>query len=149
MKKKLGLLPYPGGRVSRQSQRVRGLMQPFSVLRKYNSIFWKKYLHTMMLKLTEHVGIAIFLLYKQKSGWNFDIQNVYSKILNFRLFFAKKKSQFSGPACFYDRHNYVTPWSIVLILVCMNREGSYLPIDTKINFIGVRFGKSREGVALG
>ena len=28
----------------------------------------------------------------------------------------------------------------------MDREGPYLPIDTKINFIGVRFGKSREGV---
>ena len=33
-------------------------------------------------------------------------------------------------------HNYVTPWPIVLILVCMNREGPYLPIDTKTNFIG-------------
>ena len=29
----------------------------------------------------------------------------------------------------------------------MNREGSYLPIDTKINFMGVRFGNSTEGVA--
>ena len=34
------------------------------------------------------------------------------------------------------RHNYVAPWPIVLILVCMDREGPYLPIDTKINFIG-------------
>ena len=57
-----------------------------------------------MLKLTEHVGITItiFLLYKQKKKKkSSDIQNFYSKILNFRLFFAKK-SQFSGPACFYD-----------------------------------------------
>ena len=54
-----------------------------------------------MLKLTEHVGITIFLLYKQKTQWNSDIQNFYSEILNFRLFFTKK-SQFSGPACFYD-----------------------------------------------
>ena len=54
-----------------------------------------------MLKLTEHVGIIIFLLYKQKIRWNSDIQNFYSEIfnfLNFRLFFQK----FSGPACFYD-----------------------------------------------
>ena len=35
-------------------------------------------------------------------------------------------------------HNYVTPWPIVLILVCMNREGPYLE--------GVRFGKSRRGL---
>ena len=58
----------------------------------------------MMLKLTEHVGITISLLYKQKTQWNSDIQNFYSEILNFlnfRLFFAKI-SKFSGPACFYD-----------------------------------------------
>ena len=48
---------------------------------------------------------------------------------------------------FLWRHNYGTPRLIVLILVCMNRKGPYLPIDTKINFIGVQFGKSREGVA--
>ena len=36
-----------------------------------------------MLKLTEHVGITIFLLYKQKTRWNSDIQNFYSEILNF------------------------------------------------------------------
>ena len=47
-----------------------------------------------MLKLTEHVGITISLLYKQKLRWNSDIQNFYSAILNFRLFYAKK-SQFS------------------------------------------------------
>ena len=55
----------------------------------------------MILKLAEHVGITTFLLYKQKTPWNSDIQNFYSEILNFRLFF-EKKSQFSGPACFYD-----------------------------------------------
>ena len=54
-----------------------------------------------MLKLAEHVDITIFLLYKQKTRWNSDIQNFYSEIVNFRLFFATK-SQFSGPACFYD-----------------------------------------------
>ena len=48
----------------------------------------------MMLKLTEHVGITIFLLYKQKTRWNFDIQNFYSEILifNFCLFFAKDRN---------------------------------------------------------
>ena len=35
----------------------------------------------MMLKLTEHVGITIFLLYEQKTRWNSDIQNFYSEII--------------------------------------------------------------------
>ena len=65
----------------------------------------------MMLKLTEHVGITISLLYKQKTRWNFDIQNFYSKILNFRLFYAKNRNlaQFSGPACLYDviKHGFL------------------------------------------
>ena len=57
-----------------------------------------------MLKLTEHVGITISLLYKQKTRWNSDIQNLYSEILNFRLFYAKNRNlaQFSGPAYLYD-----------------------------------------------
>ena len=54
----------------------------------------------MMLKLTEHVGIIIFLLYKQKIQWNSDIQNFYSEILKFRLF--SQEIAISGPACFYD-----------------------------------------------
>ena len=59
-----------------------------------------------MLKLTEHVGITIFLLYKQKTWWNSDIQNLYSEILNFLNFrlapIFRQKSKFSGPTCFYD-----------------------------------------------
>ena len=91
-----------------------------------------------MLKLTEHVRITISLLYKQKTRWNSDIQNFYSEIFNFRLL---KKSQFSSifrSGMSLWRHNYVTPWPIVLILVCMDRarEGPYLPIDTKIKVIG-------------
>ena len=88
----------------------------------------------MMLKLTEHVGITIFLLYKQKPG----------EILIFRTFIAKfwifayftQNIAIFRSGMFLWRHNYVTPWPIVLILVCMSREGPYLPIDTKINFIG-------------
>ena len=91
-----------------------------------------------MLKLTEHVGSTIVFLYKQKNRWNFDIQNFYSEILNFflnfHLFFAKNRN-FQVRHILW-RHNYVTPWPIVLILVCMDRGGPYLPIDTKINFIG-------------
>ena len=57
-----------------------------------------------MLKLTEHVGITIFLLYKQKTRWNSDIQNFYSETLNFRLFYAENHNlaQILGPACLYD-----------------------------------------------
>ena len=39
-------------------------------------------------------------------------------------------------ACFWWRRNYVTPRPILLILVCMDRGDPYLPIDTKICFIG-------------
>ena len=87
-----------------------------------------------MLKLTEHVEITIFLLYKQKTRWNSEIQNFYSKILNFRLFYAKYIAIFRS-GMFLWRHTYVTPWPIVLMLVCMSRKGPYLPIDIKINFI--------------
>ena len=95
----------------------------------------------MMLKLTDMLELpfsfCISKNLKKKTRWNSDIQNFYSEILNFCLFF-QKKLQFSGAACFLGRHNYVTPWPIVglLIMVCMIREGPYLPIDTKINFIG-------------
>ena len=90
-----------------------------------------------MLKLTEHVEITIFLLYKQKTRWNSDIQNFYSEILNFLNFplFSAGNRNFQVRHVLW-RHKYVTPWLIVLILVCMDRGGSYLPIDTKINFIG-------------
>ena len=104
MKKKIGSTTLPEGRVSHESQRVRGVDATFSVFRKQKIRHFEKYLHTMMLKLTEHVGITIFLLYKQKTRWNSDIQNFYSEILNFRLFYAKNRNlaQFSGPAFLYD-----------------------------------------------
>ena len=58
----------------------------------------------MMLKLTEHVGITISLLYKQKTRRNSDIQNFYSDIFNFRLFYARNRNlaQYPGPACLND-----------------------------------------------
>ena len=46
----------------------------------------------MKLKLTKHIGITTFLFNKQKTRWNSDIQNFYSEILNFRLFFAKNRN---------------------------------------------------------
>ena len=99
-----------------------------------------------MLKLTEYVGITIFLLYKQKKkpGEIPIFRTFIAKVWIFAFFY--QKTAIFRSCMFLWRHNYVTPRPIVLILVCMDREGPYLPIDTKINFIGVRFGKSREGV---
>ena len=42
-------------------------MQPVQFLGNRKFAILKKYLQTMMLKLTEHVGITISLLYKQKT----------------------------------------------------------------------------------
>ena len=50
-----------------------------------------------MLKLTEHVGITIFFLYKQKTRLNFDIQNFYSEILIFLLFIMQMHVMRFGP----------------------------------------------------
>ena len=59
-----------------------------------------------MLKLTEHVGITIILLYKQKTRWNSDIQNFYSEIWNFWIFayFPQKIAIFRS-GMFLWRHN--------------------------------------------
>ena len=73
--KKFGGTTLPGGRVSRQSQRVMGVDATFFSFKKTLTCHFEKYLHTMMLKLTEHIGIKIFILYKQKTRWNSDIQN--------------------------------------------------------------------------
>ena len=36
--------------------------------------------------------LPFFLLYKQKTRWNSDIQNFYSEILDFRPFYAKNRN---------------------------------------------------------
>ena len=135
--KKIGGTTLPGGRVSRQSQRG-GVDATFSVLRKQKIRHFEKYLHTMMLKLTEHVEITISLLYMQKKNGEILIFRTF--IVKFSIFaYFRQKSQFSSifrSGMSLWRHNYVTPWLIVLILVRMDREGPYLSIDTKINFIG-------------
>ena len=76
--------------------------------------------------------------------FSFCISKKPSEILIFKTFIAKfwmfayflQKITIFRSSMFLWCHNYVTPWPIVLILVCMSREGPYLPIDTKINFIG-------------
>ena len=77
--KKNGGTTLPGGRVSRQSQRVRGVGATFSVFRKQKFRHFEKYLHLIMLKLTEHVGITIPFCISKKVG----------EILIFRTFIAK------------------------------------------------------------
>ena len=128
--KKIGGTTLPGGRVSRQSQRVGGLMQPLKTLIRH----FEKYLHTMMLNLQNMLELP-------SSFW---ISKQPGEILVFRTFIAKfwifayfmQNIAIFGSGMFLWCHNYVTLWPIVLILVCMSREGPYLPIDTKINFIG-------------
>ena len=88
----------------------------------------------MMLKLTEHVGITIYLLYKQKSGEILIFRSFIAKFWIFWIFayFSQKRIAIFRSGMFLWRHNNVTHWPIVLILVCMDKEGPYLSIDTKI-----------------
>ena len=90
-----------------------------------------------MLKLTEHVGITIFFCISKKPGEILIFRTFIAKFWIFWIFayFSQKIAIFRS-GMFLWRYNYVTPWSIEIILVCMDREGPYLPIDTKINFIG-------------
>ena len=45
----------------------------------------------MDLKFTEHVRNAIFLLYKQKTGWNSDIWHFLSEKIKFVLYFPENR----------------------------------------------------------
>ena len=122
----MGVPPYPGVGKAVKVRGWGGLLQPFQFEENINSPFWKKYLHTMMLKLTEHVGITIFLLYKQKPGEILIFRTFIAKLWIFWIFayFSLKIAIFRS-GIFLWRHNYVTPWPIVLTLVCMDRGGPY------------------------
>ena len=120
----------PGGK-SEGEEGVRCNL--FQILEIWSRHF-EKYLHTIKLILTEHVGMIIFLLYKKKKKKkknNFDIQ---------------KNCKFSGLPCFMasQLRKALVDWTH---LVSMDRGDQYLSIDTKTKFIGVRLRKSREGVA--
>ena len=126
----------PGGRVSRQSQRVGGWCNLFS---------FKKTLIRHIEKISAYYGAKLKNMLELP--FSFCVSKKPGEILIFRTFIAKfwmfwifayflQISQFSRSGVSLWRHNYVTPWPIILILVCMNRGGPYLPIDTKINFIG-------------
>ena len=77
----------------------------------------------MKLKLTEHVCIIILFLYKQKTHWNSDNQNFKANFWIFSYFSCKI-------AIFRFRdalwcHNYVMPWPIAPILICLDRGDQY------------------------
>ena len=56
-----------GTTLSRQNQGVRSLDTNFFSFLNIFSRHFEKYLHTLKLKLTEHILIIIFLLHKQKT----------------------------------------------------------------------------------
>ena len=58
-----------------KSMGTGGWLSPQNILSRHI----EKYLHGMVLKLTEHVRNTISLLYKQKTGWNSDIWNFFRK----------------------------------------------------------------------
>ena len=91
----------------------------------------------MNLKLIEHNCIVIFLLHKHKTWWYSDIQTFLWWNLEFRQVFTKI-ANFQVCHVLW-RHNYVTPWLIVLILVCIDKRDQLLFIDTKAKFIGVGY----------
>ena len=64
----------------------------------FKSPFWKKISSWYCPKLTEHVRNSIFLLYKQKTGWNSDIWNFFWRNFNFCPIFHWK-SAFLGRPC--------------------------------------------------
>ena len=130
------------GRVSRQSQRVRGVDAIFSVLRKHEFPILKKICILWCWNLQNMLELPFFFCISKKPGEILIFRTFIVKFWIFWIFayFTQNIAIFRS-GMFLWRHNYVTPWPIALILVCMSREGPYLPIDTKINFIGVRFGK--------
>ena len=82
--KKIGGTTLPGGRVSRQSQRVRGLMQPFQVLENRKIAILKNICILWRWNLQKMLELPFFFCISKKTNrWNSDIQNFYSEILNF------------------------------------------------------------------
>ncbi len=82
-----------------------------------------------------------FPFYKRlKNRSNFNVQNRFGKILNF-----SRKIPISGFARNIWRHNFVTPWPILVIKVSMVWRDRYLAIDIKIKFIEALIAKIQGG----
>ena len=95
----------------------------------------------MDLKLTEHIRNTISL-YKQKTGWNFDIWNFFlAKKINFGLYFAENRHFQVGHALL--RHCDIKRSPIFMILVSMERGAPTLYYGTKQLYLGVSISKSQ------
>ena len=93
-----------------------GWLPPQNILSRH----FEKYLHGIVLKLTEHVRNTISLLYKQKPGWNSDIWNFFWRKFNFALYFPENRLFQVGHV--WKRHCDVIRWPIFKILVSMEKE---------------------------
>ena len=87
-----------GWAVKVRRSKVGGWLPPQNILSRH----CEKYLHGMVLKLSGHARNTISLLYKQKTGWNFDIWNFYSEKIDFFFNFGlfSLKIRFLSPAMF-------------------------------------------------
>ena len=129
IKKKIRGCPLTRVRVSRQSSMVR--LPPENILSRH----FDKYLHDMDPKFTEHVRNTIFLLYKQKTGWNSYIWNFFSEKINFGLYFAENRHSQVGHALL--RHCDVIRWPTFMILVSIERGDPTLYYGTKQLYFGL------------
>ena len=104
--KKNGGTTLPGATISSQRPVDKGMVATWESLK---SSFWKKKKRTnkqtnnnkhpnkqtntacMVLKLTVYVRNVIFVFYKPKTRWNFDIWNCFGNIFNFGLCFTKNR----------------------------------------------------------
>ena len=137
MKKKNGATTLPRGRVSRQSQRVWGVNATVSVLRKHYFAILKNICILWCWNLQYMLELPLSCCISKKPSAILIFRTFTAKFWIFWIFayFTQNIAIFRSGIVSW-RHNYVTPWPIVLILVCMSREGPYLPIDIKINTIG-------------
>ena len=102
----------------------------------------------MVLKHSGHVTNTIFLLYKQKTGWNSDIWNFFSEQMDVFLDFVfvfvfvfQFRSIFTENPLFefghvWKRHCDVIHWPIFMILVSMERRDPTLYYGTKQLYFG-------------
>ena len=113
------------------------------------SRYFEKYLHGMVLRLSGHVRKTISLLCKQKTEWNFDIWNFFSK--KKKWFFFSILVYFHWNSAFWVRSCLKTSlWRHTLtefmILVPMERGDPTLYHGTKQSYFGNRQFQVHEGV---
>ena len=107
-----------------------GWLPPQNILSRH----FEKYLHGIVLKLTEHVRNTISLLYKQKTGWNSDIWNFFWRKFKFAIYFPESRLFQVGHV--WKRHCDVIRWPIFKICVSMERGDPPLYYDTTHLYFG-------------